>query len=74
MEQGEPGAVPVRLVQEGGGAPVVTDDMVDHVARRVMQRLSLDASEPFGSLVRDVVAGVSERLVREEIDRIRTRA
>ena len=74
VEQGEPGAMPVRLVQDANGVPVMTDAVVDDVARRVLQRLSFASTEPFGSLVRDVVAGVSERLVREEIERIRARA
>ena len=47
--------------------PAMTDAVVDDVARRVLQRLSFASTEPFGSLVRDVVAGVSERLVREEL-------
>ena len=54
VEQGEPGAMPVRLVQDASGAPAMTDAVVDDVARRVLQRLSFASTEPFGSLVREI--------------------
>jgi CheY-like chemotaxis protein len=66
VEEGEPGAAPVRLATIVQAAPQMTDDMVDEIARRVMERLGPDA-------VRDVVSRVAERLVREEIARIRKR-
>jgi hypothetical protein len=70
VEQGEPGAVAPRL-GGNGAAPVMTDAMIDDVARRVVQKLALGSSDEMQTIVRDVVSSVSERLVREEIDRIR---
>ena len=46
------------------GASSVSDDMVDEIVRRVMARLGDQA-------VRDTVLDVAERLVREEIERIK---
>jgi CheY-like chemotaxis protein len=69
VEQGEPGAMPVRFA--GNGTPVMTDRMVDDVAHRVVQKLALGSSDQMQALVRDVVSGIAEKLVREEIDRIR---
>jgi hypothetical protein len=45
--------------------------MIDDVARRVIQKLALGSSDQMQTLVRDIVSTVAERLVREEIDRIR---
>jgi hypothetical protein len=45
--------------------------MIDDVARRVIQKLALGSSDQMQAMVRDIVSGVAERLVREEIDRIR---
>jgi hypothetical protein len=72
-EQGEPGAVPVRLASNGS-APVITDAVVDDVARRVIQRLALGSSDQMQTVVKEIVSSVAERLVREEIDRIRRNA
>ncbi len=72
VEQGEPGATPVRL-GSNGSAPVVTDAMVDDVAKRVIERLALGSSDQMGTIVRQIVSDVAERLVREEIERIRGR-
>ena len=49
------------------GSPQVTDDVVDQVTRRVIDKLG-DRS------VRDIVLEVAERLVREEIERIKSNA
>ena len=70
IEQGEPGVVPIRL-GGNGSAPAITEPMIDDVARRVIQKLALGSSDQMQTLVRDVVSAVAERLVREEIDRIR---
>ena len=72
-EQGEPGATPIRL-GANGSAPVITDAMVDDVARRVIQRLALGSSDQMNDVVKQIVSDVAERLVREEIDRIRSKA
>jgi DNA-binding response OmpR family regulator len=69
VEQGEPGAVPVRLAMSHS-APPVNDEMVEEITRRVIERLGPDAAR---DLVADVVSRVAERLVREEIQRIRNK-
>ena len=69
-EQGEPGAVPVRLAGNGS-APVITEAVIDDVARRVIQRLAVGSSDQMQTVVKEIVSTVAERLVREEIDRIR---
>ncbi|HEY6359470.1 MAG TPA: response regulator, partial [Vicinamibacterales bacterium] len=43
LEQGEPGAKAVRLTT-GPEAPVITDAMIDEVARRVLERLAPDTA------------------------------
>jgi hypothetical protein len=50
--------------------PIVTEELVEAVAARVIERLA-----PRGTteLVTRIVAEIAERLVREEIDRIRGR-
>jgi CheY-like chemotaxis protein len=73
IEQGEPGVVPVRL-GGNGSPPVITEPMVDDVARRVIQKLALDSSDQMQTIVKEIVSAVAERLVREEIDRIRRNA
>lgn len=70
VEQGEPGAVVPRL-GGNGSAPVVTEALINDVAKRVAQKLALGSSEQMQGTVREIVSGVAERLVREEIDRIR---
>jgi hypothetical protein len=37
----------------------------------VIQKLALGSSEQMQAMVKDVVSNIAERLVREEIDRIR---
>ena len=49
-------------------APVPTEEIVDQVVERVMQRLSEHTVQ---RTVADVVSTVAERLVREEIERIK---
>jgi hypothetical protein len=41
------------------------------VARRVIQRLALGSSDQMQTVVKEIVSTIAERLVREEIDRIR---
>ena len=50
--------------------PLVTDSMVDEVTRRVVERLGTQALR---EIVADVVSDVAERLIREEIARIRNK-
>jgi CheY-like chemotaxis protein len=69
LEQGEPGAKPVRLTTDSA-QPVITDALIDEVARRVLERLAPDAAR---DVVVQVVSEIAERLVREEIARIRSR-
>ena len=66
-EQGDTGAL--RRFQPAPSPPVVTDDLVEEVTRRVLARLSPEAAR---AVVADVVADVAERLVREEIERIKS--
>ena len=70
IEQGEAGVAPIRLGGNGSG-PAITEPMIDDVARRVIQKLALGSSNQMQTLVREIVSTVAERLVREEIDRIR---
>lgn len=49
---------------------VITDELIEAVADRVMARLAPDG---FTDLISRIVTDVAERLVREEIDRIRGR-
>ena len=69
VEQGEPGAMPVRLTA-APAEPVITDAFLDEVVRRVIERLSPGAAR---DVITDIVSEVAERLVREEIERIRKR-
>jgi CheY-like chemotaxis protein len=69
-EQGEADAPPVRL-SVGRDRPPVTDELVEDIANRVIERLGHKAVQ---DLVADVVSRVAERLVREEIERIRSKA
>jgi hypothetical protein len=60
-------------------APVITEEMLDSIAERVAARLNSSLGEQWRELmavtvrdsVRSVVSETSERLVREEIDRIK---
>ncbi len=71
MEQGEPRPTTVRA-QAPSTAPVtVTDELVDEVTRRVLERLAPTAAR---DLVKQVVGEVAERLIREEIARIKAAA
>jgi hypothetical protein len=67
LEEGEPGAKPVRLTSTDG-EPRITDALVDDLTRRIVERLAPDAVR---AVVVEVVSEVAERLVREEIDRLR---
>jgi hypothetical protein len=73
LEDGQPGARPVRLKigddePKPQPDPVMTDAMIEDVVRRVVERLGPDAVR---AVVADVVSEIAERLVKEEIDRIR---
>jgi CheY-like chemotaxis protein len=70
VEQGEPGATPIRLAAAAPAQPAITDELVDELTRRVLDRL---APQAVRHVVTDVVSDVAERLVREEIQRIRSR-
>jgi CheY-like chemotaxis protein len=70
VEQGEAGAVPVRLITAAAPAPELTEEIIDNIARRVAERLAPDVVR---DVVSQVVSEVAERLVRDEIARIRRR-
>jgi hypothetical protein len=68
-EQGDRGAPATWPAPASAAAvPVITDDVIDRVSRRVIEQLT-------DSVVREAVANavssVAERLVREEIERIK---
>lgn len=69
LEEGDPGARPVRLTSTDG-EPRITDALLEELTRRIIARLAPDAAR---AVVVQVVSEVAERLVREEIDRIRTK-
>jgi CheY-like chemotaxis protein len=73
-EQGEAvaPAAPHQAPPRPSGAPAtVTDNLVDEVTRRVVERLAPDAAN---ELVAQIVSEVAERLIREEISRIKAAA
>jgi hypothetical protein len=70
MEQGEPRPT-VRAHAPAGAPVVITDELVDEVTRRVLERLAPNAAR---DLVKQVVGDVAERLIREEIARIKAAA
>jgi hypothetical protein len=49
-------------------SPPLTDELVERVAARVLERLS---GEHVREIVADLVSTIAERLVREEIERIK---
>ena len=51
-------------------APVISDELIEEIATRVVDRLMVRLST---GNVPDVVTAVAERLVRAEIDRIKSR-
>ena len=69
-EQGESDVAPLRLPAPQP-APAVTDELVEEVTRRVLQRLAPNAAH---EVVTKIVSEVAERLVREEIARIKSAA
>jgi CheY-like chemotaxis protein len=68
MEQGE-SVTPVPRPTTHGETPMVTDALVDEVTRRVLARLAPDAAN---ALVAHIVSEVAERLIRDEIARIKS--
>jgi hypothetical protein len=50
------------------GAPAITDEFIEEIVRRVAERLS---DQALRDTVASQVLAVAERLVREEIDRIK---
>ena len=73
LEDGEPGARAVRLAFEEkhsqpAAEPVITDALVEDVVRRVVERMTPDVVR---AVVAEIVSETAERLVKEEIDRIR---
>jgi hypothetical protein len=70
MEQGEPRPA-VRSPVAAAAPAGITDELVEEVTRRVLERLAPTAAR---DLVRQVVGEVAERLIREEISRIKAAA
>jgi hypothetical protein len=72
VEQGQRVAPTPAFPAAAAAAPVtVTDSLVDEVTRRVVERLAPGAAN---DLVARIVSEVAERLIREEIARIRAAA
>jgi CheY-like chemotaxis protein len=70
MEQGE--ARPASRPHSAAPAPaVITDDLVDEVARRVIERIAPGTAR---DLVKQIVSEVAERLIKEEIAHIKSAA
>jgi hypothetical protein len=81
-EQGERPEPPATATAAVAAVPQITDDMLDQIAARVAERLSAgllgdQLKNLMAATVRDTVRAVvsetSERLVRDEIDRIKTK-
>jgi CheY-like chemotaxis protein len=72
-EQGEAvaPAAPHQAPSPPSGPATVTDSLVDEVTRRVVERLAPDVAN---ELVAQIVSEVAERLIREEISRIKAAA
>jgi len=71
VEQGGSPAAPLQLAPPRHDSPGVTDELVDEVTRRVLERLTPEAAS---DLVAQIVSEVAERLIREEIARIKAAA
>jgi hypothetical protein len=71
MEQGEPrpAASHPQPASASLAPGAVSDELVEEVTRRVMARLAPNAAN---ELVKQVVEDVAERLIREEITRIKS--
>ena len=68
-EQGETLTIPGMFSPPAAAGPVaITDELVERVSERVLSRLN-DAV--VRETVKDTVSRVAERLVRDEIDRIK---
>ena len=81
-EQGESPAPAVTLAPAEAPALQITDEMLDQIASRVAERLSAGlfgdqlktvVTDTVRDTVRTIVSDTSERLVRDEIDRIKSR-
>jgi CheY-like chemotaxis protein len=70
MEQGE-ARPPVRPHSATASPAVITDELVDEITRRVVERLAPSTAR---EMVKQIVGDVAERLVREEIARIKAAA
>jgi CheY-like chemotaxis protein len=68
MEQGE-SVTPAPRQAASSETPIVTDALVDEVTRRVVAQLAPDAAN---ALVTHIVSEVAERLIRDEIARIKS--
>ena len=67
-EQGETLTIPGMFAPAAAGPVAITDELVERVSERVLSRLN-DAV--VRETVKDTVSRVAERLVRDEIDRIK---
>lgn len=68
-EQGDAPPLPVRFAF-APPAPAITDEILEEITRRVVERLAPGAVR---DVVSDVVKEMSEKLIREEIARLRSK-
>jgi CheY-like chemotaxis protein len=68
-EQSTPAASVTPAWPASAPAPVVTDDLIEQITSRVLERLS---DRVVRDTVSEIVSAVAERLVREEIERIKS--
>jgi len=69
-EQGDPSAAAwPPPAPAAAAAPAITDEVIDRVSKRVIEQLT---DRVVREAVAEAVAGVAERLVREEIERIKS--
>jgi CheY-like chemotaxis protein len=67
-EQSAPGAAAAPAWPAPPAAPVVTDDVIAEITRRVLEQLS---DRIVRETTADIVTQIAERLIREEIERIK---
>jgi CheY-like chemotaxis protein len=71
VEQGDTIPQPQAFVAQPSKTTAVSDDLVDEVTRRVLERLAPNA---VNEMVTRIVSDLAERLIREEIARIKSSA
>ena len=68
VEQGTASEPPTINRRQSWTVPGISEELIDRVSQRVVERLSDTVT---GEIVADIVSRVAERLLRQEIDRIK---